>query len=62
MTNIIGTNSNEQLFGTSLADVIHSLFGDDTIYSRQKESSAKHSLRECAAPLVPHSIIRSKHL
>ena len=31
MTNIFGTNLNEQLIGTALADVIKGLFGDDTI-------------------------------
>ena len=41
MNNILGTNSNEQLFGTSLADLIHGLFGDDTIYSRQADDTLK---------------------
>jgi len=29
-SDILGTNSNNELFGTNLADVVKALFGDDT--------------------------------
>ena len=32
-SDILGTNLDEELFGTDLADVIKVLFGDDRIYS-----------------------------